>query len=58
VKRYRCIECKHCNEDEKKCYPQSKDCQAEYDLTEDDIYEYSTERCDFFEAKVEKMEDA
>ena len=56
MKRYRCIECQHCNEDEKKCYPQSRDCHAEYDLTYNDIYEYSTERCDFFEAKVEKME--
>ncbi len=55
MQKYRCIECKHCNVDEKKCYPQSRDCLSEYALTDNDIYDYSTERCDFYKPKVNNM---
>ena len=46
--KYKCIDCIHCDVKHKKCYPNSKDCRSEYDLTEDDIYKLSDERCDFF----------
>ena len=39
-KEIRCLDCKHCNAELKKCYPESRDCDSEYDLTDEDIYEY------------------
>ena len=48
---HKCIECKHCDEKQKKCYPESRDCLPEYNLTDEDMYEYSDKRCDFFERK-------
>lgn len=49
-----CKECKHCDIENKKCYPKSRDCRKEYDLTDDDINN-SVGSCDFFEAvKVTK----
>lgn len=49
----RCLDCDHCNESEKKCYPESIDCCTVYDLDDVDIYEYNTERCDFYKEKEE-----
>ena len=51
MKKYKCIDCEHCNIAKKKCYPQSKDCEKEYTLTDDDINNYSTKRCDFLQAE-------
>ena len=48
TREYRCRDCIHCNITDKKCYPESKDCRSEYDLTDDDINEYTTDRCDFY----------
>lgn len=47
----KCKECDHFCEEKMKCYPESRDCRKEYDLTELDIEEYS--RCDFFDEKKE-----
>lgn len=47
----RCLDCVHCNESEKKCYPQSMDCNSEYDLTDRDIYEYTKTKCDYYKEK-------
>lgn len=44
-----CIDCKHCNVSEMKCYPESEDCASEYDLVESDLYTAAV--CDFFHAK-------
>ena len=44
----RCLDCSHCNESQKKCFPESKDCENEYDLTDDDIYNYHKNDCDFY----------
>ena len=52
MERYKCIECQHCDVEKKKCFPGSRDCHSEYDLTDDDIYKYSTERCDFFKRRT------
>ena len=55
---YKCIDCIHCNESEHKCYPKSRDCKSEYDLTDEDMYQMSTARCDFFRPKnVEKRDN-
>ena len=54
--QYKCIDCKHCDEDKRKCFPESKDCKSEYDLTDEDIYQMSTDRCDFYSPKkVERL---
>lgn len=45
-----CKECIHCDVENMKCYPESKDCRSEYSLTPYDI-EKGTDRCDFFEYK-------
>ena len=42
----KCINCSHCNKEEMKCYPESNDCEKEYDLTEEDLT--TPARCDFF----------
>ena len=47
----RCLDCVHCNESEKKYYPQSMDCNSEYDLTDRDIYEYTKTKCDYYKEK-------
>lgn len=47
-KEIRCLDCKHCNAELKKCYPESRDCDSEYDLTDEDIYEYHKNNCDFY----------
>ena len=46
--KHRCKDCIHCDIENKKCFPQSKDCHGEYDLTEDDIFNVA-EECDFYE---------
>lgn len=48
--KHLCKDCKHCDIERKKCYPESIDCHSEYALTDSDIYETSDE-CDFFEKK-------
>ena len=48
---YKCIDCEHCDAVNHKCYPESRDCKSEYDLTDEDIYQTSTERCDFYSPK-------
>ena len=45
----KCIECTHCNVEEMRCFPNHKDCEKEYDLTEQDLY--TKARCDFAEKK-------
>lgn len=45
----KCIECVNCSKDEMKCYPKSKDCSIEYNLSEEDLY--TDEKCDFAEFK-------
>ena len=45
----KCIECVNCSKDEMKCYPKSKDCMSEYNLTEEDLY--NDVKCDFAEYK-------
>lgn len=48
----KCIECIHCNAEEMKCFPESEDCEKEYNLTEQDLY--TEARCDFaFKRKKE-----
>lgn len=47
----KCKDCIHCDIENHKCYPQSKDCHSEYDLTDDDIYN-NLDRCDFYEARL------
>lgn len=49
----RCLDCTHCNEKEKKCYPNSRDCNKEYDLSDTDIYDYSEDLCDFYNKREE-----
>lgn len=46
----KCKDCIHCDIENHKCYPQSKDCCSEYDLTDDDIN--NPDRCDFYEARL------
>jgi hypothetical protein len=58
MKKYKCCNCEHCNIAKKKCYPQSKDCEKEYTLTDDDINNYSTKRCDFYKPKNNKCMNA
>lgn len=41
-----CAECIHADHNKMKCFPHSKECKKEYDLTEEDFYIES--RCDFF----------
>ena len=45
----KCIECACCSVEEMKCYPNSKDCHNEYDLTEEDLTKPAY--CDFFISK-------
>lgn len=47
----RCLDCIHCKENIKKCYPESMDCKSEYDLDDKDIYEYRLKDCDFFKRR-------
>ena len=49
-KYVKCIDCACCNVEKMKCYPNSNDCDREYDLTEDDLT--TEEYCDFFISKV------
>lgn len=46
-----CRNCIHCNIEEMKCYPESKDCEEVYLLEESDLDD--TRRCDFFERRNE-----
>lgn len=48
----RCLDCEHCNKNEKKCYPESLDCNSEYDLLDEEIYEYNEAKCDFYKKAV------
>ena len=48
IKEIRCLDCKHCNKEEKKCRPESEDCKSEYDLDDIDIYKYRKNDCDFY----------
>ncbi len=48
IKEIRCLDCKHCDVKEMKCYPESLDCKPEYDLDYEDIYEYHKNNCDFY----------
>ena len=48
IKEIRCLDCKHCNKEEKKCRPESEDCKSEYDLDDKDIYKYRKNDCDFY----------
>lgn len=52
-KEHRCKDYIHCDSDNLKCYPQSKDCRSEYDLTIEDIEKYTNDRCDFYREKKE-----
>ena len=45
----RCLDCIHCVESEKKCYPDSPDCGKEYDLEWLDIYVLRDKDCDYYE---------
>ena len=45
----KCIDCGCCNVEKMKCYPNDKDCEEEYDLTEEDLV--TPARCDFFMPK-------
>ena len=47
--KHKCIDCKHCDVKNLKCYPESKDCHSEYDLTEEDLK--TANICDFFKNK-------
>lgn len=44
--KHKCEDCKCCDKEKMKCYPESKDYKTEYDLDEKDLVEYSD--CDFF----------
>ena len=44
-----CIDCACCDERNLKCYPGSRDCASEYDLTPEDLV--TPMRCDFFKSK-------
>lgn len=46
-KEHKCRYCKHCDIKTLKCYPESRDCESEYDLTKEDLDRL--EICDFFE---------
>ena len=48
-KMYRCEDCRHCDVENLKCHPESRDCRAEYDLTFQDLR--TSMRCDFYEPK-------
>ena len=50
----KCEDCVYCDKTNKKCHPQSSDCKIEYDLTDDDIYKLSNDRCDFYKPKLIK----
>ena len=49
MKKHKCIDCEYCDLEQKKCFPQSKDCSTEYNLSDKDIY--YEEKCDFFKCK-------
>ena len=51
----RCLDCEHCNEIKKKCYPKSLDCNSEYDLSDEEIYEYNETKCDFYKKTVKNF---
>ena len=53
MKKGKCKNCTHCDITNMKCYPQSKDCHKEYDLSEDDLE--TEDRCDFYERKLESV---
>ena len=53
----RCLDCEHCNEIKKKCYPKSLDCNSEYDLSDEEIYEYNETKCDFYKKTVGLRDD-
>ncbi len=48
-KKHKCEDCIHCDIKTLKCYPQSRDCHSEYDLTEEDLHNLGL--CDFFKHK-------
>ena len=54
-KEYGCRYCKHCDTEKLKCYPESRDCESEYDLTEEDLDRL--EICDFYEPLEEGDND-
>lgn len=45
-KEHKCIECAHCDVNDMKCHPDSKDCEEEYDLLFEDLIKEDV--CDFF----------
>ena len=47
--KVRCSDCMYCYVEEMKCRPESKDCEKEYILTEEDLKTYSN--CDFYKSK-------
>ena len=51
-KEYGCRYCKHCDIENLKCYPESRDCEPEYDLTKEDLDRL--EICDFYEPLEEE----
>ena len=48
-RKHKCEDCIHCDIKAMKCYPQSRDCHSEYDLTEEDLHNLCL--CDFFKHK-------
>lgn len=44
-----CNQCLYADHEKMKCYPKSKDCKKEYDLTEEDLHKEAN--CDFFKNK-------
>ena len=50
----KCIDCICCNKEEMKCYPNSRDCEKKYELTEEDLY--TEQKCDFAKRKEKSNE--
>lgn len=48
-KLVKCIDCACCSVEEMKCYPNSKDCHAIYELDKEDLI--TPAKCDFFMRK-------
>lgn len=44
-----CGQCIHADHDKMKCFPNSRDCAPEYDLSEEDFHKEAN--CDFFHRK-------
>lgn len=50
MSKHECRSCKHCDIENLKCYPESRDCESEYDLAREDLD--NPEICDFYEERV------